>query len=255
METDNNNAESKATENEPVATGSKAPAAAPSPASGNTPAQPPPAAAKPPFPEPEVLQAVINPNEKPKEGPTPFKFTTPKKVQDAMAHPTKGDMARAAEPAPGADAEKPKPTLAELDAEIARDEKSGSGGEYSYDDYRQTGEMFVEGWEALLTFISRRISKDTSESAYEFSKEKRERLIHQATKVSRKRNWVMPIEYLFIGTLLPASGAILLKADDHRREQKKKNEGLASEGMDPELIKGGPNKGFEKRRGPGRPRK
>lgn len=248
-----NSGESNVPENQAGANGPANPPVTDSNVPGNPPSPPPPAAPKAPFPEPEVLQALINPNDKPKEGPTPFKFTTPKKVQDDMTQPTKGDVARAAGTVPGAEPPKPKMTLAELDAEIARDEKSGQ--EHSYDDYRETSEMVVLGWEALLTFVSRRISKDTSDTAYEFSEKQRERLIHMGTKVSRKRNWVMPVEYLFLGTAIPASASIILKADDKRREDLKKNEHLADQGKEPEVNKGGPNKGFEKRRGPGRPRK
>lgn len=251
MEQGQNSGESKAAENQAVANG----ALNSSPPASNAPGNPtaPTDVPKAPFPEPEVLQAVINSNEKPKEGPTPFKFTTTKKVQDDMTVPTKGDVARAAGTVPGAEPAKPKMTLAELDAEIASDEKAGQ--EHTYDDYRETSEMVVLGWEAFLTFVSRRISKDTSGTAYEFTEKQRERLIHMGTKVSRKRNWVMPVEYLFLGTAIPASASILLKADDHRRETVKKNEQLADEGKEPEVTKGGPNKGFEKRRGPGRPRK
>ena len=207
----------------------------------------PPAPPKPKFPEPEVLDAVVNPDEKPKQGPTPFSFTNPKAVHQDMAQPTKGDMARAAEPP------KPKMTLAELDKEIAEEEKGEK--ERTYDDYRDTAEMFVEGWEAILTFAARMISKDHTDSTYEFSVPKKERLIHQATKVSRKRNWVMPIEYMFLGTLLPATGAILLKAQDKRKEYVKKNEVVSKAVPTEEITKGGPNKGFPKRRGPGRPSK
>lgn len=198
--------------------------------------------------EPEVVQAVVNPKTPQKEGPTPFSFTNPKAMHQQMAEKTKGDVATATT----SPVVEKKLTLAELDAEIARDEKDDK--QYTIDDYRDTAEMFVEGWEALLTFASRMISKDYTNSAYEFSVPKKERLIHQATKVSRKRNWVMPIEYMFLGTLLPASGAILLKASDKRKEYMKKVE-TESPAQTEELTKGGPNASFPKRRGPGRPSK
>lgn len=201
-----------------------------------------------PFPPPKVMEAIIDPKLKPKETGVPFSFNSPQAMHAKAAQPTKGDVAKAEEVSA-----KPKMTLAELDAEIAADEKGEKP--HTYDDYRETAEMFVEGWEAFFTFIGRRISKDNTDSAYEFSKEKRERLIHQATKVSRKRNWVMPIEYLFVGTLLPATGSILLKADDKRREYNKKNEEAIATGSQQEINKGGPNKGLPKRRGPGRPSK
>src|ERR1035437_6361460 len=56
----------------------------------NAPAPAPPVPSKP-FPEPKVLQAVVDPKEKPKEGPTPFSFTNPKAIQSDMTQPTKGD--------------------------------------------------------------------------------------------------------------------------------------------------------------------
>lgn len=212
--------------------------------SGGTTAQQPASPAKPKFPEPEVLQAVVDPTERPKQGPTPFSFTTPQAVHQNQAQPTKGDVARAQEPAP-----KTK-TLAELDAEIASETKNEK--ERTYDDYHDTAVMFIEGWEAALTFAARMISKDTSDSTYEFGEAKRLRLIDQATKVSRKKDWVMPIELLFLGTLLPASATILLKAVDKKKEYAKNNPDNSKE---EEKIKGGPNKGLPKRRGPGRPTK
>lgn len=212
---------------------------------------PPHAAPEKPFPEPVVLEAVVNSAEKPKEGPTTFSFTAPRQVHKEQAHPTKGDLARAKELE--IQNSKPKPTLEQLDAEIAADEKADK--ERTYDDYRDTAEMFIEGWEAGLTFIARMISKDYSDSAYEFSVAKKEKLIHQATKVARKRGWVMPAEYMFIGTLLPASGAILLKAQDKRKEYVSKIQNQDPGATSEEITKGGPNKGFPKRRGPGRPRK
>jgi hypothetical protein len=113
----------------------------------------------------------------------------------------------------------------------------------------------IEGWEGILQFIAQLINKDTSESAYGFSAEKKKRLIAQATKVSRKRNWVMPVEAMFLGTLVPASAGIIIKASTRRKEYMAKKREDEINNTEPELNKGGPNKGFEKRRGPGRPRK
>jgi len=158
------------------------------------------------FAEPKVLNAVVDPKEKPKEAPVAFSFSSPQAIQAKQAEPTKGDVAK----------QEKKLTLAELDAEIAKDEKNEKN--YTIDDYRDTAEMFIEGWEATLTFICRAFSKDTSDSAYEFPKAKKDKLIHQATKVSRKRGWVMPVEALFLGTLLPATAQIALKASDKRKE-------------------------------------
>lgn len=246
-EGENNGTQNNGLENQgPGAVGSNPnPGATPPPS--NPPVPPSPPVQK--FPEPVVLDAVVNPEEKPKTGSTPFSFSTPKKVHEAQAIPTKGDVARASEPAAPA---KPKLTLADIDKEIANDEKAGK--ERTIDDYVDTATMFIEGWEALLTFAARMISKDHTDSTYEFGVAKKERLIHQATKVSRKRDWVMPIEYLFVGTLLPASAAILLKAQDKRKEYMAKMKD-APEGSEEALNKGGPNKGFPKRRSPGRPRK
>lgn len=244
MEKNNTEGENKPAEKgaEPVSTNTT------QPSSTDTPANPTPSSVEPakPFPPPKVLEAIVDPKIKQKEGSVPFSFTTPQAIHAKQAEPTKGDVAKTEEL-------KSKPTLAELDASIAADEKNNK--QHIYDDYYDTAEMFIEGWEAILTFASRMISKDTSDSAYEFGKEKKEKLILQATKVSRKRNWVIGIEYLFLGTLIPATGAILLKASDKRKEYNKKAENASSSGEGPEVNKGGRNKGFEKRRGPGRPSK
>lgn len=239
----NTEGQNKSVENQVPANGSNNPVVPP-----QTPTPTPPPAQK--FPEPEILDAVVNSDEKPNPGPTGFRFSTPKRVHDEMAKPTKGDLAHANQPPPASP--QPKKTLADLDAEIASDQRADK--DRTIDDYIDTATMFIEGWEALLTFAARMISKDHSDSPYEFSAPKKQRLIDQATKVSRKRDWVMPIEYLFVGTLLPASAGILLKAQDKRKEYIKRMEN-APEGTEKEITKGGPNKGFEKRRSPGRPRK
>lgn len=215
-------------------------------ATGATGSNPGPVGSPPsskPFPEPKVLEAVVDPKAKPKEGPVAFSFTNPQAMHQKQAEPTKGDAARIEEEG------KKKQTLAELDADIARDEKTNK--DYTIDDYKDTAEMFIEGWEAILTFASRMISKDSSDTAYEFSKAKKERLIYQATKVSRKRNWVMPIEYMFLGTLIPATGTILLKASDKRKEyfEKMKKENPPTEAGE---TKTGDT---QRKRGPGRPSK
>lgn len=180
-------------------------------APGSPPSSPqPPPQAPEPFPPPQVLEAIVDPKTKAKEAAVPFSFTSPQVQHAKAALPTKGDVAKSEEPP------KKKLTLEELDAEIAAETKTAD--KYTIDDYQDTAIMFIEGWEAVLTFVARMISKDTSDSTYEFSVPKKERLIHQATKVSRKKNWVMPIEYLFMGTLLPASATILLKAQDNRKK-------------------------------------
>ena len=198
-----------------------APSSPPSP--GTQPIEP-----KQPFAAPQVLEAIVDPKTKAKEAAVPFSFTSPQVQHAKAALPTKGDVAKAEEPV------KPKLTLEQLDAEIAAETKSAD--KYTIDDYVDTATMFIEGWEAVLTFAARMISKDSSESAYEFSTAKKERLILQATKVSRKKNWVMPIEYLFMGTLLPASATILLRAQDNRKKyfathkEEKKDTGKKQEG-------------------------
>lgn len=205
---------------------------------------PPPIPPKP-FPEPKVLEAIVDPKQKAKEGPVAFSFTTPQAIQQKQAEPSKGDVANKEE------SEKKKPTLAELDAQIARDEKSGKVLEYS--DYEDSATMFVDAWEAGLIMICRAISKDTSDSSYGFPAPTREKLIRHGIKVSRKRGWVVPIELLAGGTLVAATGTIIMKASDKRKEYLAKKKSENPENV--ELNKGGPNKGTEKRRGPGRPSK
>ena len=177
------------------------------------PPSPPPSPADPttPAPEPKVLKAIIDPKQKPDEGPVPFNFSNPQTMHKEMGERTKGDAQE-----PEKKPEKKKVTLEQLDDEIARDEKKDK--EHTIDDYTDTATMFIEGWESVLTLVSRWISKDTSDSAYEFSVQKKERLIHQATKVSRKRGWVIPVEYLFAGTLIPATAQIIVKATDRRKQ-------------------------------------
>lgn len=196
-----------------------------------------------PFPEPQILEAVVNPNEKPKEGPTPFSFTNPKAIQSDMTQPTKGDVAKEENKQDGKD------KLAALDAEIARDEKDKK--EYSYDDYHDTAEMFVDGWESILIMVCRGWSHDTSDTAYSFPAATREKLIRQGTKVSRKKGWVMPIEFLAAATLLGATGNVITKASAKRKEYMAKQKNNPE---NKEIIKGGPNIGLEKQRGAGNPR-
>lgn len=228
--------------------GTTGPSSTPGDAGGSIPA------AKKQFPEPVVLSAVIDPKIKAKEGPVSFNFMKPQQVHQIYSQPSKGDAAKIAAADAAKDDQHPvrKMTLSELDAAIARDEKDPN--KYTIDDYADTGEMFVEGWESALTFFSRMISKDHSDSTYEFGKNKKDKLIYQATKVSRKRNWVIPIEYSFLGNLIPASGQILMKASDKRKEYMKNLEKnpIATKEV---VNKGGPNKGFRKTRGPGRPSK
>lgn len=197
------------------------------------------------FPEPEILEAIVDPKEKPKEGPVPFSFTSPQQIHKSQAQPTKGDIE--------AKQQEKKPTLAEIDAEIKRDEKQGKDMEY--DDYKDTAEMFMDFWEGTLTMICRGWSKDTSDSAYSFPEKTREKLIRQGIKVSRKRGWVIPIELLAGGTLMAATTTIAMKARDKRKEYLDKKPAAENNFQKEEITQGGPNKGIPKRRGPGRPSK
>ncbi len=199
------------------------------------------------FDEPKVIEAVVDPKQKAKDGPVAFSFTKPKAIQQQYADPSKGDAARIEEKGTldnRSDAQK----LADLDADIARDLKADQPRAYS--DYHDTAEMFILAYEATLMFFGRLISKDTSDTAYGFSKETREKLIYQGTKVSRKRNIVIPIEAMFAGTIIPATGGVLLKAKDKRKEYFKNN----PEDEPTVLNKGGKNKGLPKTRGVGRPK-
>lgn len=201
-----------------------------------------------PFEEPKVIEAQINPKQKAEEGKTPFSFTNPKAVHEQYSAPSKGDAARIEEKSSEKDNRSDAEKLAALRAEIAKDEKSDQP--HSYSDYHDTAEMFILGYEATLMFLGRLISKDTSDTAYGFSEPTRQKLIYQATKVSCKRNWVIPIEYMFAGTILPATAGVLLKAKDKRTEYFKNN----PVGKEVQITKGGPYKGMPRKRGPGRPK-
>ena len=214
----------------------------------NTPVPPAPAPVPPQqppvkFPEPKVLEAVIDEKQPPKKGPVPFSFTTPEAIHQKQAEPTKGEIAIA-------DLKK-KLTLEELDAQIARDERKDKK-DYTIDDYVDTANMFVDFWEAGMMTICRAIARDTSSSAYKFPTETREKLIRQGTKISRKKGWVIPIELLGAGTLLAATADNGFKAADKLKEYKDKKKNETPDKV--ELNKGGPNKGREKKRGPGNPR-
>lgn len=247
---ENNQAQNTGENQNPNTGSSDQSASSPStPPSSSAPAASP-AATNKPFPDPPVLNAVIDPKIKAKEGPVAFSFTKPQQVHQIYSQPSKGDVAKAAQTAsaPGSK----RLSLQELDERIALESKDRR--EYTADDYYDTAEMTIEGWEAVLTFFSRMISKDNSDSAYEFSEKKREKLIRQGAMVSRKRGWVIPIEASFLGNLLPASAGILSKAWDKRKQHMKSLE--KDDASSKEVVnKGGPNKGFRKTRGPGRPRK
>ena len=115
----------------------------------NPPSPPPP----PPFAEPKVLEGVIDPKQTSKEGATPFSFTNPNALHSDMAQPAKGD----------AEAIKKK-SLAELDAQIAKDERAGE--QMDYDDYKDNAQMILDMYEGALTWFARWYSKDTSDSAW-----------------------------------------------------------------------------------------
>lgn len=207
------------------------------------------------FPEPKILEAVVDPNIKPKETPSSFSFTNPQVIQKAQAQPSKGDIAnqQLKDQPKAQDTLSSEEKLKKLDEAIKRDE--GSNKEYTYDDYRDTGEMFIEMWEGGLQLIGQLISKDSAPSAYSFLEEKKKKLIEQATKVSRKRNWVVPIEASFLGNLIPASARIVIKATDNRKTFMAAKRKAEIENREQEVVKGGPNKGEIKTRGPGRPKK
>lgn len=201
------------------------------------------------FKEPVVLEAVVDPNIKPKEGPVKFSFTTPKEIHAAQAQPTKGDIALQTETK-----KRPFGSIEEIDKAIARDEKQ-TNGEYTLDDYQDSAEMFVDAWEGAMIMFCRGWSKDTSETAYAFPTATREKLIRHGIKISRKRGWVMPIELMGGVTLLSATASRIGQASDKRKEYLKTLENSESNsGAKEEVIKGGPNKGLPKRRGPGNPR-
>lgn len=207
------------------------------------PAQAPGFSSAPSFKEPAVLDAIVNPKTPQKEGPTPFSFTDPKAMQEEMVQPTKGDVA-------ANETKKPYASLEALDAAIAKEQKDGQA--LTIDDYTDSATMFVDAWESALIMICRAISKDSSDSAYGFPAPTREKLIRHGIKVSRKRGWVIPIEVLAGGTLMAATTNIVMKAVDKKKEDSKRKKENPDKA---EIVKGGPEKGNEKKRGPGRPAK
>lgn len=208
------------------------------------------------FPDPKVIEVIIDPAQKQKEVPTPFSFTNPKVVQQAQSQPTKGDLDKKQQASSSdenlSDAEK----LKKLDEEIKNeDAQAGKAGE-TYGDYKDTAEMAVEGYEGLVQLFGMWYSKDySSASQYAFLEEKKKKLIHLGTKISRRRGWVLKPEYLFINNLVTETTRSVMKAKGNRSEYMKKRRQEESENKEPEIIKGGPSKGEVKTRGPGRPRK
>lgn len=206
------------------------------------------------FDPPKVLEAIIDTNQEQKETPTKFSLSNPTIIKQAQVQPTKADLSKQQQPATGeklTDAEK----LAKLDAEIKRDE-GGEAKQLGYDDYKDSAETYMEAYEGILQFCALLIDKKGAPSTYEFLTPKKEKLQHQLTKVLRKHpKWIAPIEILFLGNLIPASTRIIMKAKDNRKdymEMKRKQE----EKDEPiEINKGGPDKGKEKIRRPGRPPK
>lgn len=208
------------------------------------------------FDPPKVLEVVIDPAQEQKEAPTKFSFSSPKVIQQSQVQPTKADLSKQQSLA----ADKgltDKEKLEKLDAAIAHDEGAGKKPEdYTYDDYKESAEMYLEGWEGILQFAALLINPKGASSAYVFAKEKKERLILQGTKVLRKHpKWVAPIEALFIGNVVPASARIIIKARGDRKEYMEMKRKQEEEKTPIEINKGGPDKGLPKSRGPGRPSK
>lgn len=208
------------------------------------------------FVEPKVLEVVIDPNQKQKETPTPFSFTSPQVIKQAQAQPTKGDLAKKETPASSSDekltdAEK----LKNLDDEIRKEDELEDKAGNTYSDYKYTAEMGIEGYEGLVQLFGMWHSKDwNSASAYAFLTEKKAKLIHLGTKISRRRNWVLKPEYLLINNLITETTRCVLKAHGNRKTYMENRRKEELENRDPELNKGGPNKGKIKTRGPGNPR-
>lgn len=216
---------------------------------GETPAYAEPE--KPAFGEPKVLTASIDPKQKPEQPKTAFSFTNPSTIHQHSAQPTKGEAQQkqqSAEPSLSSDEK-----LKKLDQEIANDAKDQT--KYTFDDYQDTAEMFVEGWEGIVQFAALLIDKNGSPSSYQFLEEKKKKLIHLGTKVSRKRGWVITPEVAFLGTLIPITARTIIKATDGRKAYMAKRRQEEEQNRPPEVNKGGPNKGEIKTRGPGRPRK
>ena len=208
------------------------------------------------FAEPKVMEVIIDPKQPQKEAPTQFNFTNPNVIKQAQAQPTKGDQSKKETPASSdeklTDAEK----LKQLDETIRKEDELEAKVSGGYSDFHDTAEMAVEGYEGLVQLFGMWYSKDfNSASTYAFLKEKKEKLVYLGTKISRRRNWVLKPEYLFINNLITETTRSVMKAKGNRNlymEQRRKEE---EENIVPERNKGGPNKGEIKTRGPGRPSK
>lgn len=208
------------------------------------------------FPEPKVFEAIIDPNQKPKEAPTPFSFTNPTVIKQAQAQPTKGDLARKETPESSDKNLTEEEKLKNLDEEIKKEDGIEDKAGYTFSDYKDTAEMAIEGYEGLVQLFGMWFSKDwSSASQYAFLEEKKKKLIHLGTKISRRRGWVLKPEYLLINNLITETTRSVMKAKGNRKTYMENRRKEELENREPERVKGGPNKGEIKTSGPGRRRK
>lgn len=195
-----------------------------------------------PFPEPKVLEAHVDPKEKPKEGPVAFSFTNPQAVHQKQAQPAKGDV------------EQPRkdPTVDEVRAQIAREETAPDNAAYS--DYYDNAEMLIDGWTTGLASFANWFAGDSAISSYEYPKATSDKLKRQLTKVLIKNKKMLPIEMVFGGTMIGATAPILLKMTSRRKDYLVKREAdEIRNALKKEAEQGSKQENEE--RGPGRPAK
>lgn len=208
--------------------------------------QSPPVAPQP-FNEPKVLEAVVEPKQKPQEGPVQFSFSTPQAIHEKQAQPAKGDMPKEKDP-----------TVQDVLNQIAREEKAPDSAQYS--DYYDNAEMLIDAWTTGLASFANWFAGDSAISTYEYPKPTADKLKKQLTKVLIKNKKMLPIEIVFGGTFVGATVPVLLKMTKRRKEYisnkekeelellKKKAEQNPSDIKSTERGPGRPEKGYKRRR-------
>lgn len=156
------------------------------------------------FPEPKIFEVLVNPDEKVKDAPTAFSFSSPRQSQEEISRPTKIDV----------QTQRKDPTVQEVLDGIKKEETPKPNSEYS--DYYDNAEMLVD---AITTGISSFLNwwaQDTALQSYEYPVPTSDKLKRQLTKVLIKRNTMLPIEALCAGTFVGATFPLFIKAKKRR---------------------------------------
>ena len=151
--------------------------------------------------EPNVLVAVVDINEKPKEQPTKFNFIKPNVIPEEVSKPTTSD---------------PKPDFKELQKKLIEDEGK-SASQLTLADFEENADFAIDFVDFLTTALFRWISLDNTDTPYEMPKPKIEKLKRQFTRVLIRYNKAMPIIGLFLGTLGAACITPARKAIEHNK--------------------------------------